>query len=138
MADIHRLRLESKRIESPMNLLSVMIDKLQNEPSSVLKLYLLKASRAWYATDSSRFEITVMMIQSVYLVLIIWGTLSAWRSGGNARELAIIVIAVIVYFWMIATAVLSILRYMIPAIGLSMILVPGLRTKPIQLTNRAF
>jgi 4-amino-4-deoxy-L-arabinose transferase-like glycosyltransferase len=129
MEDIHRLRSESTSTGSLTGVVTVMIDKLRRQPLSVLKLYFLKASRAWYGSDSGRFEMPIMAIQAAYLVLIVWGGIGAWRSGGNARELAISVMAIIVYFWMMTIIVLSILRYMIPAIGLSMILVPGLRPK---------
>ena len=138
MEDIHRLRSESTRTQSLMGVVSVMIDKLRSQPLSVLKLYLLKASRAWYATDSGRFEMPIMAIQAAYLFLIILGSIGAWRSGGNPRELAISVLAVVLYFWMITTIVLSILRYMVPVIGLSMILVPGIRRKWTQLPNDRF
>jgi hypothetical protein len=112
--------------ESLAGVTSVIRDKLRDNPIGVLKLYLVKAKRGWYATDSGRYETAIMAIQAVYFVLIICGGVGAWWMGGKPRELAISAAALVLYFWLMTTLVLSILRYMVPVIGLCMILVPGL------------
>jgi 4-amino-4-deoxy-L-arabinose transferase-like glycosyltransferase len=126
MQEIQVLRAESRMTESLAGVASVIRDKLRDNPIGVLKLYLVKAKRGWYATDSGRYETAIMAIQAVYFVLIICGGMGAWWIGGKPRELAISAAALVLYFWMMTTLVLSILRYMVPVIGLCMILVPGL------------
>jgi hypothetical protein len=129
MEEIQALRSDPKKTGSLGGIVSVIVEKLRSEPATVLQLYLLKAGRAWYATDSGRFEVGIMAIQAAYLVLIVWGGIGTWKIGGKPKELAISVLALVLYFWMMTTIVLSILRYMVPVIGLSMILVPGFRAK---------
>jgi len=94
-------------------------------PAAFSKLLLLKALRSWYATDSARFEAIILPIQLVYLVLILWGFVSAWKSRGTARTYAAFVALTALYFWLATTSALSILRYMIPAMCILMTLTPA-------------
>jgi hypothetical protein len=52
--------------------------------------------------------------------------MAALRQQGMAKQLAAAVLLVILYFWIMRVAVLSILRYMIPVTGLLFALVPAL------------
>ncbi|MGH9317406.1 MAG: hypothetical protein ACRD1P_09890, partial [Thermoanaerobaculia bacterium] len=61
------------------------------------------------------------------LVLLAWGVAAAWRSGGEAKRLAVVCSALIVYFWGMSFIGLSIVRYMVPAIGLGFALLPAIR-----------
>jgi hypothetical protein len=46
--------------------------------------------------------------------------------GGASRALALGVGALVVYFWAMTVVVLSIVRYMVPAMALLFLLLPGL------------
>lgn len=89
------------------------------------KLLLLKALRSWYATDSARYETVILPIQIVYLLLILWGFIAAWKSKSTSRLYAVYIALTTLYFWLATTSALSILRYMIPAMCLLMTLIPA-------------
>lgn len=109
--------------------ISIMAKELRIRPLAVAKLVFIKAFRSWYGTDSHRLESQIMILQIPYLVLILWGSRAAWKQGGICKELAIGVWLMTLYFWSMATIALSILRYMVPAIGLLFVLLPGVFVK---------
>jgi 4-amino-4-deoxy-L-arabinose transferase-like glycosyltransferase len=105
---------------------TVLSQELASRPIAVLKLFLIKAVRSWYATDTGRLEAPSMLIQLVYLSLVGLGSLAAWRQKGSARLLCAGVLLVTLYFWFMTISVLSILRYMLPAMCLLFTLLPAL------------
>ncbi len=102
-------------------LFSLAIDN----PGAFSRLLFLKALRSWYATDSARFENFILPIQVVYLLLILWGFFSAWKTRELPRTYAAFVAVTALYFWLATTSALSILRYMIPAMCLLITLIPA-------------
>ena len=96
---------------------------LRTKPLTVLKLAALKAARAWYATDSQRFEPYVAALQIPYGLLVVAGAVAAWRLGGNARRFLFLLVPFVLYFWAMTMAVLSIVRYMLPVLALLSLLV---------------
>lgn len=115
----------SAEMNSFEDVISVIIGKLGTQPLTVTKLFALKIARSWYGTDSGRFETAIMLIQSFYLIMVLWATGAAWRQGGLAKQLAISIWLIVFYFWGMTILVLSILRYMVPAIGLLFVLLPA-------------
>ena len=106
--------------------LSAMIEELQMRPLAVVKLLAIKTVRSWYATDSQRFETPIMLIQMAYLVVMIWSSKVAWKRGGIAKQLAISVWLMTLYFWGMTILGSSLFRYMVPAMGLLFLLLPAL------------
>jgi hypothetical protein len=104
---------------------SALTEQARQHPAAVAKLFLLKAARSWYATDTQRREGYLMLIQAIYLLPVMVGVGVAWRMGGNARLLVLFVVPLTVYFWAMTIVVLSIVRYMVPAMGLLFLLTPG-------------
>jgi 4-amino-4-deoxy-L-arabinose transferase-like glycosyltransferase len=124
---------QADQIASLGQLSSVMTSEFQSHPASVAKLSLLKIARSWYGTDSGRKEWPILLIQLVYLSLFIWSFCVAWKRGGVYRVFAMGSLLITVYFWAMTVLVLSILRYMVPAIGLLFVLVGGARAKRLSL-----
>lgn len=91
----------------------------------VIELYLAKAARSWYGSDSQAEDARVLGVQILFLAIISVGVSGTWRTGGYRRFCTILCLALVVYFWTMTTLVLSILRYMVPAMGLLFLLVPG-------------
>lgn len=120
------VRLHHDELESFGNTVSFIKERLRRQPLTVAKLFLIKLARSWYGTNSNRFEIQIMLIQIPYLILILWSTIVACKQGGTAKQLAISIWLTVAYFWGMTISVLSILRYMTPAIGLLFILFPVL------------
>ena len=115
----------TSRSESVEDIFSLLIQQLKERPQAVTKLFIMKAARSWYGTDSGRYETAIMLLQIIYLVFALWGSVVSWRQGGIARNLAVVIWVMVFYFWGMTILVLSILRYMVPAMGLLMLMVPA-------------
>lgn len=136
MRDVDARRAEA---ESLGGVMTVMKEESQKRPLAAAKLLGLKIVRSWYGTDSGRFEWQIMLLQIPYLTLMLWGTWQAWSAGGVARKLAVIVWIVGLYFWGMSILVVSMLRYMMPAMGVLFLIlaawfvsVTGRRRLPIR------
>ena len=129
MEDIEARLSEAK---SSGGFLSVLVDELRTHPLAMAKLYGLKSLRSWYGTDSGRYEALVILIQVPYLVILVWGSYGAWRQGGTARQLTVSIWLIVLYFWGISTLGISMARYMVPAMGLWMAVIPGLLTRRLE------
>src|SRR5260370_35650674 len=103
---------------------AIMSKELLIRPVAVVKLFLLKAVRSWYGTDSRRLETPLMLLQLMYLAVILWATKGSWKLGGTARKLTVSVWLIVFYFWGMTIGALSISRYMLPAMGLVFVLLP--------------
>jgi len=97
-----------------------LASKFVNSPSPVSSLIFLKARRAWYASDSQSRERLVALLQTPYLLFAALGGILAAKSGLGQRRLALMVLLVTLYFWTLTIVVLSIVRYMVPAMLLLM------------------
>jgi len=86
----------------------------KDHPGAFLKLLLIKLGRCWYGTDEMWHEGKILGIQAVYILLSIFGTAVWFRRGRPGGALAAVLFCLLLYHWAAATAVLSILRYMIP------------------------
>ena len=133
-----RILENSKSIETVGDIVSLLRNEFRENPLTVGKLFALKASRSWYATDSNRMEKPALLIQFIYLFLILWSSISTWRKSGIARDFAILLWCITLYFWGMTTLVLSIVRYMTPAIGLLLCLTPIAIERIISITKHRF
>jgi cation transport ATPase len=127
--DIHR-----EEITSFSKLRSIIFQEFRSHPIAVTKLLLLKAARSWYATDTGRLELPILLIQLMYFSVVAWGAWSAWKRGGLQRQFVIGALLTTLYFWGMTFLVLSILRYMVPAIGLLLVLIAG--GYPVRLRSK--
>jgi hypothetical protein len=66
------------------------------------------------------------MAQLPVLVLLGVATWLAVRRGGDPRRLALMMVSLVAYSWLVTMAALSILRYMTPVLCLWLVLAPGL------------
>ncbi len=95
-----------------------MMKQTADRPKAVTTLIAYKAARSWYATDSHKNETPIMWVQLACLCVVAVGGVRLWRAGGRDRELLILVLAVVVGTWLMTIMVLSIVRYMVPVMGL--------------------
>ncbi len=112
-------------LRSAGDIVAVLADQMRERPLGVAELFAIKAARSWYGTDSQAHDSLVLLVQLPYLAVILWGSRSAFRQGGAARRLAVLVWLVALYSWGMTILVLSIVRYMLPAVGLLFALAPG-------------
>jgi 4-amino-4-deoxy-L-arabinose transferase-like glycosyltransferase len=105
--------------------LAVALEEAGQAPGAFLKLMAIKVARSWYGNDSRIMEAPALAIQMVYLTLILWGSVYAWRQGGALRRMNAGVWLIVLYFWAMTILVVPLLRYMMPVMGLLMIALPG-------------
>jgi 4-amino-4-deoxy-L-arabinose transferase-like glycosyltransferase len=95
---------------------------LREQPAGeVAALAAIKAARAWYGTDSLRYERVLMALQAPLLLALAWAAAVLWRQGGEDRAFLLMVLALIGYFWGMTVIALSILRYLVPILPLAAI-----------------
>jgi F0F1-type ATP synthase membrane subunit c/vacuolar-type H+-ATPase subunit K len=139
-ADVRNLMLNIKangsNFESTRAITFFLVKEFQRRPLAVAKLLFIKALRSWYATDSQRFEQFILPLQIAYLIFILWGSWIAYHSEAYRRELTIGIWVIGIYFWIMTTLALSIVRYMLPAMGLLFIFIPGFFLAPRTLRNK--
>jgi 4-amino-4-deoxy-L-arabinose transferase-like glycosyltransferase len=111
-------------IRSTNRLLRIAGDHLFGDPELVARFVWLKISRSWYGTDSHNYENVTLPLQSCYLILLMLGSLGAWKRT-RFIGLVILVWLVSIYFWVFSVMFTPLLRYMIPAVGLQFLLAPG-------------
>ena len=107
------------------DLAGVISQEMRSHPIGMTELLLFKLARSWYGTDSGRMELPTVLIQIVYLVFVGWGVRKGWQRGGIQRDFVIGALLIVFYFWGMSFLALSILRYMVPAIGVLIILIAG-------------
>jgi 4-amino-4-deoxy-L-arabinose transferase-like glycosyltransferase len=119
------IRESSVAIGSRDRGISVIAGKLLSQPLPAAKLFAIKAVRSWYGTDSGRFETPIILIQGIYLVVILWCSWAAWKRESLAKESVIGIWLIVLYFWGMTVLALSIVRYMVPVMGLLFVLLPA-------------
>jgi len=121
--DVRNL-IERLKTENPQNLsgLSQFIAKeLINEPTALLKLIGLKLARSWYATSQQWWEGKILAVQIFYLFSGLLGLLYVIKAGQEKKRDIIFLLSVIFYFWTMAFLNVSIMRYMVPVMGIVII-----------------
>lgn len=110
-------------LKTTSSLARFMLRKAKEEPGTLAELFLIKAGRSWYGSESHAFEKWVLLIQMVYVPFLILGAHELWRRDRRQRNFLLFVIGVTVYFWSITTlTALPDLRYLVPTVSLTMII----------------
>lgn len=122
MWSIHERRAETA---TTGGVLRVIGEEARATPLAFAKLMGIKVARSWYGIDSRILELPTIALQLVYLALIGWGSLYAWRQGGALRRMTAGNWLIVLYFWGMTLLVVPLLRYMAPVMGLLMIALPG-------------
>lgn len=99
-------------------IIKFMFSKLIEQPLEVSLLFLTKAFRSWYATDSGRAERYILLLQIPYILISVFAFYCCIQLGNEYKKLAVIIAGLILYYWLMTIFALSILRYMVPAMGL--------------------
>jgi 4-amino-4-deoxy-L-arabinose transferase-like glycosyltransferase len=94
------------------------VEELRRHPAGMAELLIAKAGQSWYASDSRRHDTPILIMQLGYLALIGAGLWLAFRR--RIGRIAILLVLAAAYFWMTDIGVLSIVRYMMPGLGLLM------------------
>jgi 4-amino-4-deoxy-L-arabinose transferase-like glycosyltransferase len=117
---MREVRDHRKQLQTVSAIGGFLASQFREKPVIVTKLIVLKMSRALYANDSQSFEGWVALVQVPYLLFALVGVIRATKSGRGQQGFVFCSLIVVSYFWCMTTVGLSILRYMVPAIGLLM------------------
>ena len=120
------LYVEIGDVRSSRTVLRQLSREVASRPTAVMRLLALKARRSWYATDSRTLEGSILAFQILHVPALLFGAARAARRAGTARQAALLVLIIVAYTWLTTMAVLSIVRYMVPAIVLLFPLLPSL------------
>lgn len=107
------------RLHTRGDLVEFLGDAARERPLQLMQLIWWKAKRAWYGTDSQRREETwIAWTHAVYLLLMAAGAVLLWQRAGGGRRWLLVSGLLVLNYWAMTVLVLSIVRYMLPAVGL--------------------
>jgi len=129
--DVRRLQWEIheksyRELDSESSIAGFLLEKLRTTPGAVIQLFAIKGARASYGTDSGVLDEWLLVFQIPVVTLLLFGTALTWRHSGPPHEAAILTVMIVLYFWLMTTVVLSIVRYMVPALALMVVTLPAL------------
>ncbi|MCZ7557089.1 MAG: glycosyltransferase family 39 protein [Bacteroidia bacterium] len=129
-----RYAAEQATMQSVPEITSTVLRLAVEYPMETLQLAGMKIVRSLYGTDSGRNETLMILIQLVFLLPLVWGVYRHFRSSGIQciSESLFIIPLIFVYFWGMTFLVLSIVRYMVPAITLLFVFLPAIYSKDEQ------
>ena len=108
------------------HVLDVIIKVSLENPLDALYLLGTKVVRSWYGTDSHKLEDYAIGIQLVYISMISLSLIRIIKKSLVHKEILFIVLALIFYYWTMSVLFEPLVRYLIPALGLLLVLLPGL------------
>ncbi len=136
VADLMRTIRSRATLDSVGRIAGFLAHEATVHPGTVGRLFALKAARSWYATDSGRSEGLILALQGLYLLPVAAASVALGRRGRVERQLLGAVWLLVGYFWLMTILALSVLRYMVPAMGLLFLLLPALLpTRPRHLAQ---
>lgn len=113
-----RVSADRSKLTSVGKIVHFMDGQFRAHPLAVVELVAIKAATSFYGTNSLTHQLLIALVQLPYLALMIAGLVLAWRAGDWLRSLSVFVVLVVGYMWLMTIGVLSIVRYMTPALGL--------------------
>jgi 4-amino-4-deoxy-L-arabinose transferase-like glycosyltransferase len=117
-------------LETTGDVVVAVAEEVPERPLAVAELVGFKAARSWYATESLRYELPLALVQLGTASLLILGGVRCWRAGGRRRQGLGLVVGVLATSWLLTMAVISLVRYLTPALGLSLLLA-GVAVEPV-------
>jgi hypothetical protein len=112
-------RLKERRLHTRSDVAEFFTEAARDRPLQLAQLLWWKAKRSWYGTNAQRSEETLLAWNhALYLVLSVAGALLLWQGAGSGRRWLIVSGLLVLYLWGMTVIVLSIVRYMLPAVGL--------------------
>ena len=109
--------------KSPRDIGSFLLENVRQKPMAVLEFLAVKVARAWFGTESQnhRLELINKWLLLIYMPGVLLGLFWYWQDRPADRVVAKITLVLACYFWLMTVLVLSIARYMVPAVGLLLV-----------------
>ena len=112
--------VRSHRDELPLTfdtVIEVNARWLREDPGALLRLYVLKAVRTWYLSDSGRWDRVIVVLHAPWWLGAVAG-LGLWFRRRWKDPALWLVALVLVYMWGVSASVSGLARYMAPVYGL--------------------
>lgn len=90
---------------------------LARDPLALAELYVVKLVRAWYLSDSGRWDRWILILHAPIWLLALAG-LVRWLRTERRDPALWLVLSVVLYMWLVSAAVSGLARYMAPVYGL--------------------
>ena len=114
-------RAKTSRLDSVFKVFCFLSNELISKPVPLIELIGCKMARSWYATSQMWWEKKILLVQIFYLIPA-FGGIAVWFKNFREKKIYLIFfLLVIAYFWGMTVVALSILRYMVPIMGLVII-----------------
>jgi 4-amino-4-deoxy-L-arabinose transferase-like glycosyltransferase len=110
-------KAQNSQITREIDVLKFIFLEFVRSPIAMLELLVFKLARSWYATSELWLEKEIFLIQLPYLLTAIFGLAFIFKKNKKKFISALPILLIIIYFWLITTATLSIARYTIPVMG---------------------
>lgn len=114
-------RVEAGNLTTSTKILHFAAQELINRPTPFLKLIGWKLVRSWYATAQMWREGEILAVQVIYLLAGLIGIIYGIKFFKDKIREIIFLLSIVFYFWGMTILALSILRYVVPAMGLIII-----------------
>lgn len=133
-------RAKAEDLNKEVKIFRFLVKELINYPTPFLKLIGLKLARSWYSTSQMWWEREILTVQILYLLTSLIGIIYGIKIYKDRIRNIILLLGIVIYFWGITVFCLSILRFMIPVMGLviifSAILIESIITNTIYLAKK--
>ncbi|MGQ9706905.1 MAG: glycosyltransferase family 39 protein [bacterium] len=117
------LRIQGEMLANPENLIPYLRSEFLKNPSFFIKLFFYKLVRVWFATEEMWYEKYILIIQVPLFILFVIGFIISLKYFSNIKKIIFIFLSYIIYFWIMTTIALSILRIMLPSFPIVLIFV---------------
>ena len=118
VADLmRRIAANQRELNSSAKLFGYLAAEAKHHPGTVADLFLLKAARSWFGTDSGAHERPILALQGFYLAFAMYGFFLLYERRPDRRPQLALLLILVLYFWGMAFVALSILRYLVPAMA---------------------
>ena len=118
---IEKIKNEDLENSTRIGFIKFFSKELIINPIPVLKLIAIKLARSWYATSQQWWEVKILLVQLLYLIPGLTGLIYLIKKQKDKIIYISFILSIIFYFWVITFFNVSIMRYMVPVMGLIMI-----------------
>ena len=131
-----RFQKDYYEYQSSGQIATFLLAEIKENPGGVIGLYAIKVARSWYGTDAHRTNVEWILAAFGFgwLICFFFGFKERLFNHDHA-EIAILLLAILLSFWLLNAVTSSLFRYMLPIISVSsFIVVKG----AIQLMSKLF
>lgn len=112
-------------IKDTRGIAAFLRNQAQQNPTGLAQVLGLKVIRAWYGTNSGRFELMNLLVQLVFVPLLVVAHWKERKRSSATTNLVVMSTLTILYFWAMTLVGMSIVRYMVPGLSIAFVMLGG-------------